>query len=399
MQSLAIGFGSRGRSGASAHYEPARKVINLTKMKGAGSLAHEIGHAFDHYLYNLCGFEGSAGECFLSQVMSDYGRRYCERDSEAASDIASKMYNLVAAFKKDENTNYTTSYYKSAIELDRGRSKPYYALIIEMFARAFESYVEDRLAENGMVSQYLVHSTRSNSIYGSHKPYPEGAERAKFNQLIHDLITTVKKYAGDTGFKVGNIYLDKDAYISYKDSVVLTDKKTKKQIGKVSQKRFYNTVDDFAKAIKTINKSLEIDNVNTGESPIDKMNYWTDGAQLKGLLGRIGFAKLPSQGQGISGVIFKDADKIIIDSTASDKKKLEGIIEATMMSAASHSSVKHTQQVDLLAKTAAIIVLQKEGYDTKEYFNDDRYLELIQNNALVKQHLSMAYDLVNTLVH
>lgn len=47
---LSIAFGSRGRGGknsALAHYEPLYKVINLTKMKGAGSLAHEWIHALD----------------------------------------------------------------------------------------------------------------------------------------------------------------------------------------------------------------------------------------------------------------------------------------------------------------------------------------------------------------
>jgi len=52
---LAIAFGARGQglSGAKAHYEPDYGVINLTKMKGAGSLAHEWFHAFDHYLARL----------------------------------------------------------------------------------------------------------------------------------------------------------------------------------------------------------------------------------------------------------------------------------------------------------------------------------------------------------
>ena len=48
---LAIAFGSRGHGGqnaALAHYEPLRKVINLTRLKGAGCLAHEWFHAFDH---------------------------------------------------------------------------------------------------------------------------------------------------------------------------------------------------------------------------------------------------------------------------------------------------------------------------------------------------------------
>ncbi len=44
---LSIAFGSRGSGSALAHYEPDREVINLTKMKGAGSLAHEWAHALD----------------------------------------------------------------------------------------------------------------------------------------------------------------------------------------------------------------------------------------------------------------------------------------------------------------------------------------------------------------
>lgn len=49
---LALAFGARGQglSGAKAHYEADYGVINLTKMSGAGSLAHEWFHALDHYL-------------------------------------------------------------------------------------------------------------------------------------------------------------------------------------------------------------------------------------------------------------------------------------------------------------------------------------------------------------
>lgn len=48
--SLAIAFGARGSGNAAAHYEPMRTVINLTKMHGAGSLAHEWWHALDDYM-------------------------------------------------------------------------------------------------------------------------------------------------------------------------------------------------------------------------------------------------------------------------------------------------------------------------------------------------------------
>ncbi|MEE0930550.1 MAG: LPD1 domain-containing protein [Acutalibacteraceae bacterium] len=55
---LSIAFGARGFSRALAHYESAREVINLTKMKGAGSLAHEYFHAMDDIAGKLKGNNG-----------------------------------------------------------------------------------------------------------------------------------------------------------------------------------------------------------------------------------------------------------------------------------------------------------------------------------------------------
>lgn len=56
---MAIAFGARGHglSGASAHFEPIKKVFNMTKLKGAGSAAHEMGHGFDNYLSQLSGYD------------------------------------------------------------------------------------------------------------------------------------------------------------------------------------------------------------------------------------------------------------------------------------------------------------------------------------------------------
>lgn len=47
---LAAAFGSRGSGKAMAHYESDLKVFNLTRMNGAGSMAHEWGHGLDNYL-------------------------------------------------------------------------------------------------------------------------------------------------------------------------------------------------------------------------------------------------------------------------------------------------------------------------------------------------------------
>lgn len=66
---LGVALGARGRGKASAHYEPIKKVINITKFRGGGSLAHEWGHALDniiatHYIKSSTG--SSKGDAYLS---------------------------------------------------------------------------------------------------------------------------------------------------------------------------------------------------------------------------------------------------------------------------------------------------------------------------------------------
>jgi hypothetical protein len=60
---LGLALGARGGGAAAAHYEPALKVINLTKTRGAGTLAHEWGHALDHFLADPDGHHGRATYC------------------------------------------------------------------------------------------------------------------------------------------------------------------------------------------------------------------------------------------------------------------------------------------------------------------------------------------------
>ena len=50
---LALAFGARGKGGARrvrAHYEPAGRVIAISKPLGPGTLAHEWFHALDHHV-------------------------------------------------------------------------------------------------------------------------------------------------------------------------------------------------------------------------------------------------------------------------------------------------------------------------------------------------------------
>lgn len=62
---LALAFGARGRGGRrahAAHFEPGQEVINFTRKKGRGTLAHELAHGWDNF------FGKNRGTLFLSEM-------------------------------------------------------------------------------------------------------------------------------------------------------------------------------------------------------------------------------------------------------------------------------------------------------------------------------------------
>lgn len=83
---LAMAYGARGgrATRAAAFFEPSANVINLTRKRGAGSLAHEFFHALDHW---LAGEVGQGGK-FLSES---------PRLPYIDNDVASAMRGLLDA--------------------------------------------------------------------------------------------------------------------------------------------------------------------------------------------------------------------------------------------------------------------------------------------------------------
>lgn len=66
---LGIAFGARGNGAHAAHYESLQVVINLTKTSGAGSIAHEWGHAADDFMGRISG-DMKPGMPFVSHGVS-----------------------------------------------------------------------------------------------------------------------------------------------------------------------------------------------------------------------------------------------------------------------------------------------------------------------------------------
>jgi hypothetical protein len=91
---LGVAMGARGRGKASAHYESIRKVINITKFRGGGTVAHEWGHALDNIIashFVKTGRGSSKGDAFLSES---------PKHSAIPSEISKAMVEVMDVIKK-----------------------------------------------------------------------------------------------------------------------------------------------------------------------------------------------------------------------------------------------------------------------------------------------------------
>lgn len=232
---LALGLASRGKGVAAAHYEAARTVINLTKLKGAGSLAHEFGHAFEHYMtknlfpahehkntYLSRSIQPSTTAEELKQPYKGKIRlnknhqnkaidRYLElRDAIFFAKKGSEPYQKAVDYMVEkgfpENSKETAEYashqrsdYIDAIKKSRTINpkhiNEYYLDGPEIFARMFETYISDKLEGMGRRSDFLVNSVGSLDAAHPRKttigfdPYPWGNDRKEIFKAMDAVIS------------------------------------------------------------------------------------------------------------------------------------------------------------------------------------------------------------------
>lgn len=177
---LAIAFGARGHSGALAHYEPEREVINLTKMKGAGSLAHEWGHALDDYIGKMSEIHRFGK--LASMSLNDQKIPYCFR-------------SVILALCRNEDHKITKYYSDSSTfgGMFSTSGHGYWTSKEELFARAFACYVKDKLSGR---NDYLVGHADIGKAEHQGKTiyvYPIGEERKQFDQKMDEMIQGLKE--------------------------------------------------------------------------------------------------------------------------------------------------------------------------------------------------------------
>ncbi|WP_209124497.1 LPD1 domain-containing protein [Alkalihalobacillus sp. BA299] len=81
-----------------------------------------------------------------------------------------------------------SEFFLQSISLDRGKEGKYWSSNVELAARAFEAWVQDKLTEQGRRSDYLVCGTNDSLAY------PTGEERTKINEKIDVFVEKLTKY-------------------------------------------------------------------------------------------------------------------------------------------------------------------------------------------------------------
>ncbi|EKG1102708.1 hypothetical protein O4O20_004195 [Escherichia coli] len=192
---LGLAFGARGKGKAAAHYEPGEVAINLTKGNGPGALAHEWFHSLDNYFgrYDVStdGKITSGGDYMtearrVKRVFKD--GRYVDAEYPVRQEVYDAFKGVIQAIKNSDMPR------RSAL-LDEVRSKPYWSTDVEMAARAFERYVQDKARMAGVENDYLVnirkapeHNTDNTWAYPTNAEL-DGGIREAFDHLFRTLKT------------------------------------------------------------------------------------------------------------------------------------------------------------------------------------------------------------------
>ena len=186
---LGLAIGARGGGKANAHYEPKENVINLTKSKGAGSLAHEWFHALDYY------FNKSS-----NRPTSATANKSAEQFPASTRDEMRKAFlDLMRAIKNSDYYNRSVALEQKLHPQQLGEG--YYDKPTELGARAFQDYVVRKLTDQGKINDFLSSFTSEKDWNGEPEnyPYPVGAEAEKIDEKFDALFDAMQERTDEEG--------------------------------------------------------------------------------------------------------------------------------------------------------------------------------------------------------
>jgi hypothetical protein len=196
---LSVTFGARGTGGALAHYEPDGNIINITRYErgdsakivrflgtgGIHSFAHEYGHFLDY-------FGGGFVEHHPVYVALTGGSLTATRRLDVSGEMRVTVENLMMGLIWSEYLKKHSSFYarlKDFVDKQPGFGD-YFIQRNEMFARAFEVYINMELAEKGITNHFLSKPKYRKEVY----PKPSELQPLiplfrRFISLLRDKIT------------------------------------------------------------------------------------------------------------------------------------------------------------------------------------------------------------------
>ncbi len=177
---LSLHYGAGGRPGVSAHYQPSARVLALAKNAGAGSLAHEWFHAFDHYVAQHL-FAANVGERFATTAwLADFPVK--------SHPLCTALTALYKGVFLDETNQKASSLVERSVRADRKNGQLYWSRPEEIGARAFESFIEDATLRNSFLASGTLPENDSLGVY------PNRLEREAISPLFERYFRLLGQY-------------------------------------------------------------------------------------------------------------------------------------------------------------------------------------------------------------
>ena len=190
-RNVGVAFGARGSRGAQkAHYEPVYNMINLTRYNGAGSLAHEYGHALD---YNLGSFldqnkdyPALSGGRSVSMTLPD----------NTGGQLRAYVNQIIDSIRNGKNfAKMELANKEAAAQGADPVYSQYWFRRTEIFARFFEQYVCYCLYERQISSRLLV---KRWTHYMSYPVYVEKEDFMKIKPVADKLMKEFAAFLNST---------------------------------------------------------------------------------------------------------------------------------------------------------------------------------------------------------
>ena len=223
---MEFGIGSHGkggRSGAAAKFiyndDKKEPIIAITKNDGPGTLGHELFHAIDCYSAYRWEKRGYAtnGDGRHPGTQRDFhlnadgtcrykGKDYGKDDTDRLLTGYPSERNITYAWQQlaEALTKPGSDYYRRAKVYDElhprmkdGKNTHYYIQPTELGARAFSTWMENRLKEKGCRNDFLcnnpeIEEDKLNEEQRKYIYYPFGEDNERLKEPFDNLIRTMK---------------------------------------------------------------------------------------------------------------------------------------------------------------------------------------------------------------